>query len=378
MAKIIVLGVGLVGRAIAIDLAKSHDTTAADIDATALKSFQTETNIATVLADLSDSNALTKLVADYDLVVGAVPGFMGFSTVQTVIEAGKNIVDISFFPEDAFELDALAKEKGVIAAVDCGVAPGVSNLTLGFHNKRMKIDRFMCYVGGLPETRTQPYEYKAPFSPIDVIEEYTRPARLVEKGAVVIKQALSEPEFLEFDGIGTLEAFNTDGLRSLIQTMDIPNMSEKTMRYPGHREIMATLRDSGFFSEKPINIGGASVRPIDLTSTLLFNEWKLNPGEKELTVMKIIIEGLEDGQPKSYTYDLLDRYDSATKTSSMARTTGYTCTAIANLVVNGDVQRVGINPPEFIGSDESCYNKIFKYLKDRGVIYIKNEKKINL
>lgn len=372
MAKIIVLGAGLVGRAIAVDLAKKHDTTSVDIDASALAALQKDFNISTVQADLSDQAVIKKLVADFDLVIGAVPGFMGFATVKAVIEAGKNIVDISFFPEDAFELDALAKEKGVVAAVDCGVAPGMSNLVLGYHNKRMKVDRFLCYVGGLPQVRTKPYEYKAPFSPIDVIEEYIRPARMVENGAVVTKPALSEPEFLEFDGIGTLEAFNTDGLRSLLQTMDIPNMAEKTMRYPGHRELMQIFRDSGFFSPEHIDINGASIRPIDITTALLFPQWKLNPGDKELTVMKIIIEGLENEQPRRYTYDLLDHYDETTQTSSMARTTGYTCTAIVDLVLNGDFQRIGISPPEFIGSDEGCYNNIFQYLKARGIHYQKS------
>ena len=378
MAKVIVLGAGLVGRAMAVDLAKSHAVTAVDISTSALQAFENEKNIDTAVADISNPKTLKNLVADFDLVIGSVPGFMGFATVKTVIEAKKNIVDISFFPEDAFELDALAKENGVIAAVDCGVAPGMSNVTLGYHNKRMKIDRFMCYVGGLPKTRTRPYEYKAPFSPSDVLEEYKRPARLVEKGAVVTKPALSEPEFLDFPDIGTLEAFNSDGLRSLIHTMDIPNMVEKTMRYPGHRQLMETFRDSGFFSNEPLEINGVNIRPIDLTSKLLFDEWKLHPGDEELTVMKIIIEGLEEDEAVSYQYDLLDRYDPKTETSSMARTTGYTCTAVADLVLNGDFDRVGINPPEFIGSDAGCYNKIFQYLEDRGVIYHKTKKKLNL
>ncbi len=377
MAKIIVLGAGLVGRAIAVDLAKKHDTTSVDIDASALAALQKDFDIKTVQADLSDPAVIKKLVADFDLVVGAVPGFMGFATVKAVIEAGKNIVDISFFPEDAFELDALAKEKGVVAAVDCGVAPGMSNLILGYHNARMKIDRFRCYVGGLPQVRTKPYEYKAPFSPIDVIEEYTRPARLVENGAVVTKPALSEPEFLDFDDIGTLEAFNTDGLRTLLLTMDIPNMAEKTLRYPGHRELMAVFRDSGFFSRTPIDVDGANIRPIDVTTKLLFPAWKLEPGEEELTVMKIAVEGLENDQSKVYTYDLLDRTDAATQTSSMARTTGYACTAIANLVLDGGFAKPGINPPEFIGRDAGCYKKIFDYLEERGVHYHKQEKALD-
>src|SRR5690606_33720977 len=124
-------------------------------------------------ADLSDLSVLPQLVAEYDMVVGALPGFMGFEALRQVILAGKNVVDIAFFPEDPFRLDALAKEHGVTAIVDCGVAPGMSNLFAGYHAAQWaEMETFECYVGGLPRVRTWPFEYKAPFSPIDVIEEY--------------------------------------------------------------------------------------------------------------------------------------------------------------------------------------------------------------
>lgn len=156
---------------------------------------------------------------------------MGFCTLKTVIECGKDIVDISFFPEDPFKLDQLAKEKKVTAVVDCGVAPGCSNLILGYMASILDvIESFSCYVGGLPRIRTWPYEYKTPFSPSDVIEEYNRPARLVDNGKVVTQPALSEVELIDLPGVGTLEAFNTDGLRTLIRTMKVPCMKEKTMR----------------------------------------------------------------------------------------------------------------------------------------------------
>ena len=130
----------------------------------------------------------------------------------------------------------------VTAIVDFGVAPGIPNLLLGYHQNTMKIDVYKCYVGGLPKKRTMPFQYKAPFSPVDVIEEYTRPARYVVNGEIVVKEALSEPEFLEFDEIGTLEAFNTDGLRSLLFTNDIPNKIEKTLRYPDERSVRTILQ----------------------------------------------------------------------------------------------------------------------------------------
>lgn len=367
--NIVVLGAGMVGRAMAIDLAKDHLVTSADISTSNLSLLQSH-GICTVVTDLSDKKAVQELIKDADLVIGAVPGFMGFETLKTVIESGKNICDISFFDEDPFLLNDLAVEKGVTAIMDIGVAPGMDNIFLGYHNRRMQVENFVCLVGGLPRERRWPYEYKAPFSPADVLEEYTRPARYVRNGQQVIMPALSEPELMDFDGVGTLEAFNSDGLRSLIHTMSgIPNMIERTLRYPGHIQLMRVLRETGFFSKEMIEVGGQAIRPLDLTSKLLFPMWKLGAEEEEFTVMRIIIEGIENGVRKKYQYDLLDRYDPQTKTSSMSRTTGYTCTAAARLVLSGQYTRKGVFPPEFLGEEEADVQFILNQLRERGVIY---------
>ena len=369
MKKVIVLGAGLVGKAMAIDLSKNFDVTSADINEEAL-GFVAQHGIKTQKVDFSNLSQLAAALQPFDLVVGAVPGFMGLQTVRTVIEAGKNIADISFFPEDPFQLDELAKKKNVTVITDCGVAPGMGNIILGYHYHRMKITDYECLVGGLPVVREWPYEYKAVFSPIDVIEEYIRPARYVQQGAVIVKEALSDPELIHFDGVGTLESWNSDGLRSLIKTMPgIPNMIEKTLRYPGCIEYLRVLRESGFFSYEAVDIKGVKVRPIDVTAKLLFPKWKLKPGEEEFTVMRIRIVGEENGKPKTYQYNLLDRTDKATNTLSMARTTGYTCTAALNLIANGTFDRKGICPPEYVGEKEENFQFVVNYLKARGVHY---------
>lgn len=370
--KVVILGAGMVGRAMAIDLSKQNAVLSVDRDPDALELLSDHPNLSTKQADLADSNVVASTIADADVVVGAVPGFMGFETLKTVIEAGKNIVDISFMPEDPFKLDELAKSNDVIAIMDAGVAPGMSNLILGSYQNEYDVTDFTCYVGGLPRERTWPYEYKAPFSPIDVIEEYTRPSRIVENGEIVKKVALSEPELMDFPGVGTLEAFNTDGLRSLIHTMDIPNMKEKTLRYPGHIELMRVLRETGFFDEEVIEIRGQKIRPLDLTTALLFPKWKLGDEEEEFTVMNIFISGQSKGEKFNHKYELLDRYDAKTKTSSMARTTGYTCTAVTQLVLDGKYERSGISPPEFVGEVPGCLQEVFNYLEARGVIYTKS------
>ncbi len=373
--KIAILGAGMVGRTMALDLAKDFAVTSFDVNPQNLELLQARNNtINLVRADLQQYDQYAQWLQPFDLVVTAVPGFMGFETLRQVILCGKNVADISFFPEDVLQLNELAREKNVTVITDIGVAPGMSNLILGYYNQMMDVSNFECYVGGLPKIREKPFEYKAPFSPADVIEEYHRPARLKENGHIVTKPALSEREFMEFDEIGTLEAFNTDGLRSLLFTMPhIPHLKEKTLRYPGHVELITALKDSGFFSEVPIKLNGVEITPLQFSSAILFKEWKLGTTEEELTVMKVIVEGKMDGKDKRIQYDLLDRYDEKTEMSSMSRTTGFTCTAAVNLIVKKMFAEKGVFPPEFVGKDKGCFEFVLDYLKQRGVIWNKVE-----
>lgn len=187
---------------------------------------------------------------------------------------------------------------------------------------------------------------------------------------MVTKEALSDPELIHFDGVGTLESWNSDGLRSLMQTMNnIPDMIEKTLRYPGCIEYIRVLRESGFFSYDEIEVNGTKIRPIDVTAKLLFPKWKLKDGEEDFTVMRIVIEGIENGESKKYTYNLLDKFDRETKTISMARTTGYTCTAVANLILDGGFSATGVSAPETVGEAPGNLNYVLKYLEERGVKY---------
>jgi saccharopine dehydrogenase-like NADP-dependent oxidoreductase len=368
MRKIIVLGSGMVGRVMAADLAGDFDVTAVDVDRRSLDKLG-GAPVKKLTADLADGRAVRSLVRDFDLVIGAVPGFMGFDTLGSVIEAGKNVVDISFFAEDAFLLNDRAQANGVTAVVDCGVAPGMSNMILGYHAARMAVSHFKCYVGGLPFKRDFPFEYKAPFSPADVIEEYVRPARYVENGHVVVRPALSDAEFLDFPEVGTLEAFNSDGLRSLLKTMRVPNMIEKTLRYPGHLDHIKALRDSGFFSQEEIEVRGRKMKPIEFTSAILFKGWHLHEEDDEFTAMRILIEGEEEGRRRTYQYNLFDRKDRTTGFSSMARTTGFTATAAARLVLEGKLSRKGICPPEHIGLEEGNFRFVMDQLGKRNVHY---------
>jgi lysine 6-dehydrogenase len=377
MKKILVLGGGMVGSAIAADLCNEFDVTVADINAKGLKHLKSLYPLDTVVSDVSEEGKISELVKGFRLVISAVPGKIGFETLKTIISTGIDVVDISFFERDPFELDELAKDMNVTAILDCGIAPGLSNIILGYHNELMKVESYECYVGGLPFKRKWPFEYKAFFSPGDVIQEYIRPARFVSNGKIVTVEALSDPELMEFDEVGTLEAFNTDGLRTLIKTMKIPNMIEKTMRYPGHKELMKVFRDSGFFSDEKIIVNDHAIRPVDLTSKLLFKHWKPQNNEDEFTIMKLVIKGKEADKAKEYVYEIFDRFDRETGISSMARTTGYTCTAVARLLLEGNLENKGISPPEYIGAIPGYSDRILNMLKQKNIIIRVTENQVS-
>ena len=373
--NIVILGAGRVGGAMAIDLAKDKrfHVLVADRDERSLEALRTGYGIPGERIDVSLESTVRRVVAKADFVISAVPGFLGFQTLKVVLESGKNVVDIAFFPEDPFALDELARAKKVTAIVDCGVAPGMSNLLVGHVAAGLqRTDRVRIYVGGLPSVRQWPYEYKAGFSPIDVIEEYTRPARLVRGGKVEVCPALSELELIDFPNLGTLEAFVTDGLRTLARTIDAPDMIEKTMRYPGHAERMRMLRETGFFSDTPIDIDGVSVRPIDVATRLLFPMWQMGEGDEDITIMRIVVDGRGAAGNVRTTYDLVDRFDRVTGTSAMARTTGYTATTAVRMLAAGLWTEPGVVAPERLGQNAACTDFILAGLRERGIVYRKS------
>jgi len=387
MPNITVLGAGLVGRIMALDLIrdKGMNVTVADCNASALHKLKQDITLVleptvycsldTICDDLSDQDVLRDVIKNADVVIGAMPGFLGYRTLRTVIEARKSFADISFMPENAMELDGLAKQNGVTAIVDCGVAPGLSNLFCGRATHMLDhVERMLILVGGLPKRRVWPFEYRIVFSPADVIEEYTRPARWIEGGQWVNKPALTDVELIDLPGVGTLEAFNTDGLRSIGDNLNAPFMKEKTLRFPGHAEKMRMLRETGFFSTDSINIGGQNIRPFDVTTKLLFDAWKMPKDEEDFTVMRVIVEGTNGGIKKSYVWDLYDEYDPLTGFSSMARTTGFPCAIIARMLAKGELVQLGVVPPELLGSNDVFFKRMIDGLSMRGIDIRLNEK----
>ena len=283
MAKICQIGSGMIGQTMALDLAEDHDVCLGDIEIDNVNDkIKNHPSINLLKVDARDLKQVSSFIINADIVLLAVPGHLGFKILKTIIECGKNVVDISFSPEDLMELNKNAIKNNVTAIFDSGVAPGIPNYIFGYYNSFEKITSFKYFVGGLPKYPKAPFNYKAPFSPIDVIEEYTRPARMMINGKLITKPALSEIEILNFNNDIKLEAFNTDGLRSLLQTMShVNNMSEKTLRFPGHAKLIKEYIKKDILQDEE-------------TIEYLFNEWKLEKDEPEFTILKVKIEAVCD------------------------------------------------------------------------------------
>ena len=348
----------MVGSLIASELAKSYRTTVIDNNDLNLD------NLKFVKMDVF-TKSFSEEIKKYDFAVNCLPGFMGFEILQALVERKIPCTDISFMPEDCLKLDDLAIRKECTVIPDAGVAPGLSNLIVGNIVKNNDIKKIKIMVGGLPKEKTPPWNYKAPFSPIDVIEEYTRPARIVTNGKIETRKALSDLERFEVEGIGELEAFLTDGLRTLLYSDEkissIPNMSEHTIRYPGHADLIQKMIDEGKLSDTIVTYKGKKISMKEKTCKKLFNLWKLDEQE-EFTILIIIAE-TDDGREITYTvYD-----DKKNGWSSMSRTTGLTACAITHLLIDGKIDQSGIICPEIIGKNDENFEFVIKYLKERGI-----------
>jgi saccharopine dehydrogenase-like NADP-dependent oxidoreductase len=369
--KVIVLGAGLVGRPIALDLATDpgFEVSIADISAERLNTLE-QKGIKTIQADLGSETKLSEILNGFDFAVNATPGFMGFKTLETCIKAGTDTIDIAFYPENPEGLNDLALKNDVRVICDIGVAPGMSNLLTGYASAQLEtVETVKIFVGGLPKARTLPWEYKAVFSPTDVIEEYTRPARVIENGEIVTKEPLTEIEHLEFEKTGTLEAFNSDGLRSLLWTIKAKNMYEKTLRYPGYASKIKFLADNGFLNNNIQTVGNQNISPLELSSSLLFKQWILEEGEVDLTVMRIIVEGKTKEKNLRYSYELYDELDMETGIHSMARTTGYTASVALRMLNTGLFTKKGICFPEALGAKKEIVDFFLKGLEARNITY---------
>ena len=372
--KVLILGCGNIGSVAAEDLAKSLSSiqvVVADKNETRAKEVAERIgkgNVSWIQLDATNPSKLANALKDFDLVMGFLPGKLGYCLTKACIDAGKDLVDVSYMSENPLALTDNAIKANVTIAPDCGLAPGISNILVGHAAAELdKVQTAHIMVGGLPEKPVPPLDYVITWSPENLIDEYMRKARIVKEGKIIEVEALSGLEEIEFPEFGKLEAFYTDGLRTLPQTItDAYDMWEKTLRYPGHAEKIKLLKTLGFFEEEQIDVEGVSVSPRKLTVKLL--EQKLRKPEiKDIVALEVEVSGVKNGRQTRYVYHLLDHYDEKRGITAMARTTAYSASIIAQFILKKALKEKGVVPTEKIGKNNALFQLFLGELKKRGI-----------
>jgi len=359
------LGFGKQGRAAHYLLAKKGiEVDIADFNEENLD-YAKKNGIKSIKADLSSKDRVKVILKNYSCAVCTLPARLGRSVQETCIEEGKNLVDLSYSEENPLELNDMAREAGVTVIPDTGIAPGISNLIMGYLDFTLKdISMLKILVGGFPEKPIPPMGYSVTWSCEDLIDEYVRTSRIVRNGAIVEEKALTGIEDISYNSSYPLEAFYTDGLRTLLYTIkNSKNIEEKTVRYKGHAEKMAFLRDMGYFEEEKNGVFPKK------TTIALFNSIKSNL--KDVLFMRVYGDFIKNEKPlrKSFTF-----FDKGTdRFSAMERTTGFACASFAYMLYTGRIKEKGVICPEILGHDEKIVLDILQFLKDENISIEENE-----
>jgi Saccharopine dehydrogenase and related proteins len=366
------------GRVVARDLLESEadaTVTLLDLNPDLLREaagFVADPRLVARPLDVTDREAAAAALRGHCAAVAALPHGRSLDALRAAISAGVPIVDlVGSYPERRMELDRAAREAGVLVVPGCGVAPGLSNVFVARGVEMLDVaEEAIIYVGGIPVERTPPLEYQTVYSLQSMFGAFMRPARIWRDGQATTVEPLSGVELLDFgDEVGTLEAFYTDGLASLPLTMAgkiTRSLEEKTLRYPGFAERVAVLKSCGMLDAAPVHVGGVEVAPRDVLIHQVAPALELGP-EGDIVVMRVRVTGASGGEERSHVFDLLDRFDSASGVTAMARTTGYTASVTARMICAGKLPRAGVFFPEqlFAGTPGE---ELLEELARRGVV----------
>lgn len=381
--KILVLGCGNIGSVAARDLAESlpsAEIILADMNESRAKEAASKVdqeNVSWIRVDASNHNELVSALKKFDIAIGALPGEIGYQVCKASCVAGIDLVDVSYMPEDVMTLQKDASKTGICILPDCGMSPGLGSVLVGYAVSKLdKVGNVHMLNGGLPEKPIPPLGYMITWSVKDLIDMYSRKVNIVREGKIVQVPAMSGLQEINFPGVGKLEAFYTDGLRTMLYTFkNVKNMWEKSLRYPGHVEKIGLLKDLGFFEEKELKIEKFSISPREVTAKLLESKLK-RKDIGDIVVMLIEVDGTKNGNRVQYTYQVLDHYDKKHQVTAMGRTTAYTASVVAQLLAQKAIKEKGVIPPEKLGMNRELYNKFMSLMKKRNISVKESRKTI--
>jgi len=364
LAKVAVIGAGGVGSVAATIIKnEGHDVILVDRAREQLARTSERLKIRYATADATSPEDVKKAVGDVDLLVTALPGSIAYKALQGLVGLGVNIVDVSFFPEDPEELGKAASKAGTMVVVDAGVAPGLSNMLVGIADRKLGgVSQARIYVGGISERPDPPLGLVPSWSISDLIDEYRRPARAVVDGRLVSFDPLSGPTgTIYVPGVGELEYFPTDGLRTLLRSYSGASfLAEYTLRWPGHVNFVRGLKKLGLFEHRPIHVGEYEVMADEVLASLI---WSMRVSLKDIVVLVVEVRG-KAGEGIRFTQ--VTRAEEGV--TAMSKVTGSVLGFSALAVLEGKVKGTGVIYPEAIGQVEEASGDIMTRLAVNGML----------
>jgi len=358
--RILVLGSGLMGPAAAFNAMSDPDVsrvTLCDIDQrqldtaeAKLKRMEGGEKLSTVALDLNDQGAATRLLANFDAIVGALPWGAVVPGIRAAVAAGTPLVDLARPVEtELADLKRGVEAAGGLVILGCGVEPGLTEI-LARHlaEKLDQVDELHIKCGGIPEKPTPPLGYKIVFGgrKLPLREE---DAHIVENGELKLVPRYSGVESVFFPGVGDCEAWHEGFMPWLMDLEALKGLkvgTQKTIRWPGYAAKVTVLRELGLLSEEPVEVDGVLVAPKRLVDAVLYPRVRLEEGERDITLFRVEAIGKKDGIPRRHKMEMADRYDETLGFTSMARTTAFTGAIVARMIARGELRAKGLLTPE--------------------------------
>jgi lysine 6-dehydrogenase len=355
--KYLVIGAGMMGSAVAYDLATTNpgdQIVLADINLQQAKQAASTigSNVTPVRLDVNITKDLMRVLEGSSAIVSAVSYSVNYQITRAAIEAGIHMCDLggnNDIVAKQLTLDREARERGITVVPNCGLAPGLINI-LAMHGitEFDSLDSIHLRVGGLPQHPRPPLYYQIVFSVEGLINEYVEKATIISDGRLEQVDPMSDLEEITFpEPFGVLEAFSTSGgLSTLTDQLlgKVRNLDYKTIRYKGHCEKFKTLLDLGFATSEPVMVGGSVKTNREFFADLLRK--KLDYGDKDVVLARATMSGQRGNVEKTLAYEFIDYYDNVTNITAMMRSTAFPTSIVAQLLAGGRVTARGVMPPE--------------------------------
>mgnify|MGYP002640780492 CR=1 FL=1 len=385
--KILLLGVGLQGKAALHDLANSPEVTqviAADANFEALQNYVKKLDnvkITPIKLDVRDQDAVSTQMKKADAVIVLLPQGFRMDILNLAIENGIHFVETSYALPEYAHLGQLAEAKGISILPECGLDPGIDLVLAGQAIRELdEVHELHAYGTGVPEpaAANNPINYKVSWTFSGVLSAYQRPAKMLKNGKIIhlTPSEMFSPEnmhSLTLNTLGEMEAYyNGDAVKYL----DIFGITDTTistgrysLRWPGHAAFWKKMVDLGFLKEEPIIVNGQEISPRQFVHDLVEPQIHYASNERDVAGIRIDVSGLKDGQPKKIIYQMIDRRDLKTGLLAMQRTVGYTASIGAQMLLRGDIKKRGLLSP----TRDIPTEKFMEELKKRNIIITREE-----